>query len=53
MKTLKQMKKQKAEIEKNCRLRLKLAGFVSYRRDILPEWKIILDEMIAKLKAKD
>lgn len=51
-KTLKQLRAVKAAEDKKRRQRLKDLGYVPYRRDILPEWKAILDEMIVKLKVK-
>lgn len=52
-KTLKQLRVIKAAEDKKYRQRLKNLGYVPYRRDVLPEWKTILDGIIAKLKVKD
>lgn len=30
--------------------RMKAAGYVNYQRIIKPEWKVILDELLEKLK---
>lgn len=51
-KSQKQLKKErKAEVEKNFRQRAKAMGYVSYRKDVLPEWRPILNAVYDKLKA--